>query len=515
MITRKQANDNPELRDEVEANNPFFNRPKITRSPSLPIQTDSKPSSGKVVKALFQRTNNDSGKTHNEPLAIELSKELEENIKMPPANQTVSLKDALKIIPEFSGENPAELSSFLEACDEALTMLDPESEKSLTQVIRGKLTGEARKAISGQTFETINEVKNVLKNIYFASKSVYQLLGELGNTFQKENEPVIKYANRIREIGRKILDTYKFEGTKTQAQIEAFRTHSQENVVEAFKRGLKPEIEQRLGEAASVDDLINNAYKAERELAARKALRGEPEKAIKSLESLDRCQLCKVEGHEAIECLKISNLNLDNHNDKNQNVSSMGVGTCNFCGMLGHLIPNCPYKIMCIFCQQPGHAAAFCPARMQEDNYQLYNRPGAFQNNSSRQVSSFQQNNPRQNICHFCNKEGHSAANCYLRKREGSRNETKHQETCQTCNLQGHTSDTCRIKDNPEKMAKFCTFCKARGHTDNQCWKKMRNQGNEQSSSTQSGQKNQSLGVRSMNLDRMPAMKLSEYLSLD
>ena len=98
------------------------------------------------------------------------------------AAQPIPLKDALIVVPEFNGEN-VPLSVFLEGCDEAKEMVNAENEANLAKLIRSKLTGEARKAIYGQAFATIEQLKDFIKAIYSPSKTVHQLLGEMGNEY--------------------------------------------------------------------------------------------------------------------------------------------------------------------------------------------------------------------------------------------------------------------------------------------------------------------------------------------
>lgn len=113
--------------------------------------------------------------------------------------QTVTLKDALRVIPEFDGSN-IPLSEFLEGCDEARAMINAVDEPNLVKLVRSKLLGEARSAIYGQFFSTLDALKGYIKGIYANTKTVHQLTGEMGNEFQRDNESVISYANRIREL---------------------------------------------------------------------------------------------------------------------------------------------------------------------------------------------------------------------------------------------------------------------------------------------------------------------------
>ena len=82
---------------------------------------------------------------------------------------------------------------------------------NLVKLLRSEITSEARQAIYGQVFLTIEELKTFLKNIYTPARTIPQLLGELGQEFQKDYENVITYANRIRDIGTRILEVRSIE----------------------------------------------------------------------------------------------------------------------------------------------------------------------------------------------------------------------------------------------------------------------------------------------------------------
>ena len=125
-----------------------------------------------------------------------------------PNSQQVSLRDELEVVPLFDGSN-LPLSHFIEGCTEAKAMLPtPAPQKNLARLLRGKLSGEARKCIFGSTY-AIEELIKKLKGIYAPAKSVYQLQKELGNTFMWERENVLSYAARMKEIADKIEDVHR------------------------------------------------------------------------------------------------------------------------------------------------------------------------------------------------------------------------------------------------------------------------------------------------------------------
>ena len=181
-------------------------------------------------------------------------------------------------------------------------MIEPEFEANLVKLIGSKITGEARQSIFGQSFAKIEELKNFLKKIYSLAKSIPQLLGELGNEFQRDRESVIAFANRVREIGIRILEVKKLEDGGRLDPI--LRASIDKTIVDSFRRGLKLEIEQRLPqlENEAVGDLVQNAITIERRLEAQRNLR---KKVIPRFENLNlrpkrtfACQICNKSNYE-------------------------------------------------------------------------------------------------------------------------------------------------------------------------------------------------------------------------
>ena len=126
-------------------------------------------------------------------------------LRMAHPNAVVPMRDIISVVPKYDGHN-IPLADFLEGCDLAMSMADPAAEQTL---LRSKLEGEVRKFTMGDDFRTLEELKQFLKEYYFSTKTVYQLQGELGNAIQKDDENVITYANKIKELSMRIIDTYR------------------------------------------------------------------------------------------------------------------------------------------------------------------------------------------------------------------------------------------------------------------------------------------------------------------
>ncbi|KYN02838.1 hypothetical protein ALC62_06344 [Cyphomyrmex costatus] len=76
-----------------------------------------------------------------------------------------------------------------------------------------------------------------LKQVYGPVKNAYQLQGELGCIYQKNNEDVITYANRVKILGKQILKSYKNPGNDPADQN--IKAALEKDMCKYFIRGLK------------------------------------------------------------------------------------------------------------------------------------------------------------------------------------------------------------------------------------------------------------------------------------
>ena len=102
----------------------------------------------------------------------------------------------------------------------------------------------------------------------------------MGSEYQRDHETVISFANRIRDLGRRIIETQRVNAGNID---NAFRTSIENNCIECFKRGLKLEVEHRLENALDMEHIVQNAIKAERLVEARRSLRSEDENNFRTM----------------------------------------------------------------------------------------------------------------------------------------------------------------------------------------------------------------------------------------
>ena len=145
-------------------------------------------------------------------------------------------------------------------------MPTPAAQENVARLLGGKLTGEARKCIFGSTYATIEELIETLKRVYAPAKSVYQLQGELGNTFMWERENVLSYAARIKETADKIEDAHRLNNNG-QADNN-FKVNLEKDVIQCFIRGFRPELGIRVEEKDTFKEVISDSIDIERRLAA-------------------------------------------------------------------------------------------------------------------------------------------------------------------------------------------------------------------------------------------------------
>lgn len=379
-------------------------------------------------------------------------------------NPFAPLKYAVEAVPFFDGKN-IPLTYFIEGCEEGKSMLPAEAEPQFTRIIRTKIVGEARRTIQDQNFDSIAQLTKYLEQIYGPSKTVYQLQGELGSVYQKTEEEVVTYANRVKILGKQILEAYKNSGAGPASQN--IKASLEKDMCKCFIRGLKPEIEQRIARNLGVQETVADALRIERELSSMADLRqgqgSVTNKILNANRLRETCQICYKEGHPASNCRKLTQ----------SSYNETGLGTeilvCQICKKRGHSADKCRLRdpqnrrpvnvlqgnnIICQLCSKSGHNAKTCRT-----------------NNNNNLNKSFV-------ICQWCDRPGHSANNCWKNQNEQRDAGNKTRITCQVCNNFGHFAKDCRSKvrqNSTSENSLFCRYCKGPGHLIDNCELRLRN----------------------------------------
>ena len=232
-----------------------------------------------------------------------------------------SLRDALEAVPNFDGGN-IPFIYFVEGCEEALSMITPVQEMNLVRAVRNKLKGDAHKTILGKTFNSMQEFVEFLRTKYGSRKTVYEAQGRLAYLCQKKDEKVVAYANRVRELGKRILDAQKRE--TGQISFE-FRNSIDKHLKSSFTQGLNKEI--IINKEGTFEEVESRAIEAERELETANMIRRvvlaenittEKRAPVRYMKGETvTCQYCNKKGHTADKCWQIKSR--ENNRIPNQN----------------------------------------------------------------------------------------------------------------------------------------------------------------------------------------------------
>jgi len=119
-----------------------------------------------------------------------------------------------------------------------------------TKIIRTKIVDEAHRTVQDQIINNVAQLAKYLEQIYGSFKNIYQLQGELGSVYQKNEEDVVTYVNRVKLLGKQILEAYGNSGNALSSQN--IKASLEKDMCKCFIRGLKPKIEQRIARDLNV-----------------------------------------------------------------------------------------------------------------------------------------------------------------------------------------------------------------------------------------------------------------------
>ncbi|KAL6416523.1 hypothetical protein ACFW04_013392 [Cataglyphis niger] len=224
---------------------------------------------------------------------------------------------------------------------------------------------------------------------------------ELGCIYQKNGEDVVTYANRVKMLGKQILEGYKGAGSTLLDQN--IKASLEKDMNKCFIRGLKPEIEQRIARNLDIQNTVTDALRIERELREMTDLRQGPmtDSGKDNLHTTTRiretCQYCLKDGHMASNCRRLPQPQLQNYNKPRLGTEIL---ICQICKKRGHSADKCRFRdpqsrqtvnlvqeksITCQLCSKSGHNAKTC---RQNNNNNVTNKTSL--------------------ICQWCDKLGHS-----------------------------------------------------------------------------------------------------------
>lgn len=358
-----------------------------------------------------------------------------------------SIRDALEAVPTFDGENIA-FVYFVEGCEEALSMIAPTQENTLTRAVRNKLKGDAHRSILGRTFSNMRELVEFLRAKYGPRETVYEAQGRLAYLCQKRDEKVSAYANRVRELGKRIIDAQRREVGFISPE---FKHSIEEHLKTSFLRGLNKDL--IISKDGTFEEVESRAIDAEKELETinmiRRVVLAEntttekraPTRRVNAEEIT--CQFCQKKGHTADRCRGIPKNIRDNQGYNNQ-----GYNNNNHIRNSDRTNFNPPQNRM----QNQSQNQLQNPWQNRSQNqFSQYQSLNPFPQNQRKNFipQNFTPQDPPNNFPNFPTNAGSSQRaqnfNNFFQPNSGNRyNQINSTIICRYCKKPGHTIEECR-----------------------------------------------------------------------
>ena len=228
----------------------------------------------------------------------------------------------------FDGEKES-LSRFLNVCESVQSLVKPEDSTALFTLIKLKLTGKAYNLTKNRLFESWDDMKSVLEELFSEKRSQGQWELELHSSHQKKNEKVTDFATRVENIMVNLIDSVTLGETKAvSVHYEKLLRNQTKNV---FIQGLQDptKIIVKARNPESFEKAVELAVAEEREYLSQLETRKYTQN--------NSCEICGKNNHITKNCFR--------NKIKPKNVLSFQSDKfCKYCKNKGHLIEECRKK---------------------------------------------------------------------------------------------------------------------------------------------------------------------------
>ncbi|XP_024892140.1 uncharacterized protein LOC112467669 [Temnothorax curvispinosus] len=156
---------------------------------------------------------------------------------------SITLKEARSMIPEFDGTSRQKLQEFINACTYAVHNIQPTDEESLVQaILYTKLKGKAMQDFETQDIQTFAQLKQQLEDCYQAKQSTTHLQIEFNTLKQEPNESAHAFGQRVDLLAMKLYDAM-IEGEDHSSMFKrAIQQTIQKQALINFQIGLRDEL---------------------------------------------------------------------------------------------------------------------------------------------------------------------------------------------------------------------------------------------------------------------------------
>lgn len=354
---------------------------------------------------------------------------------------TIKLEEAISLIPTCSGEN--DLHQFINACDLAISAIDPEYIPLLNKYIATKLVGRANDCTKFRDSSKWINIKQLLLNTFESKHTSASLQVQLNSVKMRENEDVPTYTNRVEELFYKLSNACTANKTKNDAGV--IRETLKEQALVAFIKGLREPLKMlvKSRNPATLEIAMSIARAEEIELNSENESRDYY--ANRSNRRFNNNNNNNYRNENNVSRYNNSRWENNNYrgnnyrgNENNRSSSNRGYNrNNNFTQNNDNFNSRNNYSEKnCYHCQRPGHIASHCrDKQLQNNNYN--NRPPNFNNNSNNFTRQPTNYNSKIVSCNYCNRGGHDVSNCYKKRNDENKN-NQNQGNSQISNAATH-----------------------------------------------------------------------------
>ncbi|KAJ8685270.1 hypothetical protein QAD02_021063 [Eretmocerus hayati] len=184
-------------------------------------------------------------------------------------NQSFVLNLAISMVPVFDGRNLS-VDEFIDELDLAHSIIEPQMESVFLRFVKTKLFGKAREYMKFPESDEYSAFKIALYDAFRSYETIPLLFGKLGSAVQNDDESIIRFANRVRKIGRQIVNVAHCEG-KNPVILEEL---VEQTMIDTFLKGLETDLSIHFDKKP---DQINGAVLLVHKIIRRYRPRQEPE----------------------------------------------------------------------------------------------------------------------------------------------------------------------------------------------------------------------------------------------
>lgn len=181
----------------------------------------------------------------------------------------VTFREATESVPNFDGYN-IPLQQFTRACRRARELVPPAAEKDLTRFLINKLRNRAYYAVEDEPCDTVTQLVDLLTGAFGSPKTIDQYRGELSMIYMKQNEHIIDYISRVKDLRTSIMDadrrTRGHLDPRFVTEIDALTARSFcDNLPLEYRLQLKPEAYHSYTEAFAAAKIIAKRQELDRQ----------------------------------------------------------------------------------------------------------------------------------------------------------------------------------------------------------------------------------------------------------